>query len=108
MVPLGAGAQCSPVLGGRPAATPPALIVCPPTLTLKPACLPAEVVEVVRYRGPVNATIIRRHQQWLDAAQTRSARHKIAKFLKQHAVLAASKGLAAPGACSAARAPLRA
>ena len=65
------------------------------------------MVEVVRYRGPVNATIIRRHQQWLDAAQTRSARHKIAKFLK-HAVRAASMGLAAPGACSAARAPLRA
>lgn len=29
----------------------------------------AEVVEVVRYKGPINATIIRRHQQWLDAAQ---------------------------------------
>lgn len=31
--------------------------------------LPAEVVEVVHYKGPINATIIRRHQQWLDAAQ---------------------------------------
>jgi hypothetical protein len=29
----------------------------------------AEVVEVVRYRGPINATIIKRHQQWLDWAQ---------------------------------------
>ena len=32
---------------------------------------PAEVVEVVHYKGPINATIIRRHQQWLDAAQVR-------------------------------------
>ncbi|KAL4419009.1 hypothetical protein ABPG77_003655 [Micractinium sp. CCAP 211/92] len=57
----------------------------------------AEVVEVVRYRGPVNATIIKRHQQWLDAAQTRTARHKIAKFLRQHAALAVSQGLHPPG-----------
>lgn len=116
---------------------------------------------MVRYRGPVNATIIKRHQQWLDAAQvglraalltgslrlglslrqpaatqtsphchttttedgpagrrpgscsalprhgphprpvptlkTRTARHKIAKFLRQHAALAVSKGLLPPG-----------
>ncbi|KAI3424289.1 hypothetical protein D9Q98_009844 [Chlorella vulgaris] len=56
----------------------------------------AEVVEVVRYKGPINATIIRRHQQWLDAAQTRTARHKIAKFLRQHAALAVSKGMSPP------------
>lgn len=35
--------------------------------------LPAEVVEVVHYKGPINATIIRRHQQWLDAAQVRGS-----------------------------------
>jgi UTP:GlnB (protein PII) uridylyltransferase len=29
--------------------------------------------------------------------QTRTARHKIAKFLRQHAALAVSKGLVAPG-----------
>lgn len=52
---------------------------------------------MVRYRGPVNATIIRRHQQWLDAAQTRTARHKIAKFLRQHAAMAVSRGLPPPG-----------
>lgn len=116
---------------------------------------------MVRYKGPVNATIIRRHQQWLDAAQvglelsdagpllqsrkdvgsttagpaaptccrlhvgccvamqltanprplafpppspspvpraqTRTARHKIAKFLRQHAALAVSKGMPPPG-----------
>ncbi|KAL4853513.1 putative GTP diphosphokinase RSH1 [Chlorella vulgaris] len=56
----------------------------------------AEVVEVVRYKGPINATIIRRHQQWLDAAQTRTARHKIAKFLRQHAALAVSKAMPPP------------
>ncbi|PSC74447.1 Guanosine-3, 5 -bis(diphosphate) 3 -pyrophosphohydrolase [Micractinium conductrix] len=65
----------------------------------------AEVVEVVRYRGPVNATIIKRHQQWLDAAQTRTARHKIAKFLRQHAALAVSKGLLPPGDSSLAAQP---
>jgi (p)ppGpp synthase/HD superfamily hydrolase len=60
----------------------------------------AEVVEVVHYKGPINATIIRRHQQWLDAAQTRTARHKIAKFLRQHAALAVSKGMTPPSSTS--------
>ena len=54
----------------------------------------AEVVEVITYKGPVNATIIKRHAQWLECARTKSARHKIAKFLKEHAAMAASKGLA--------------
>lgn len=53
----------------------------------------AEVVEVITYKGPVNATIIKRHAQWLEAAKTKSSRHKIAKFLKEHAAMAASKGL---------------
>lgn len=44
----------------------------------------AEVVEVITYNGPANANIVRRHQQWLTAAQTKSARHKIMKFLKEH------------------------
>ena len=44
----------------------------------------AEVVEVITYNGPANANIVRRHQQWLNAAQTKSARHKIMKFLKEH------------------------
>ncbi|KAI7836974.1 hypothetical protein COHA_009157 [Chlorella ohadii] len=60
----------------------------------------AEVVEVVHYKGPINATIIRRHQQWLDAAQTRTARHKIAKFLRQHAALAVSKNMSPPASSS--------
>lgn len=45
----------------------------------------AEVVEVITYKGPTNANIVRRHQQWIDAAQTKSARHKIIKFLKDNA-----------------------
>ena len=45
----------------------------------------AEVVEIITYNGPTNANIVRRHQQWLDAAQTKSARHKILKFLKDNA-----------------------
>jgi (p)ppGpp synthase/HD superfamily hydrolase len=53
----------------------------------------AEVVEVITYKGPVNATMIKRHAQWLECAKTKSARHKIAKFLKEHAAMAASKGL---------------
>jgi GTP pyrophosphokinase len=44
----------------------------------------AEVVEVITYKGPTNANIVRRHQQWIDAAQTKSARHKILKFLKDN------------------------
>lgn len=44
----------------------------------------AEVVEVITYNGPTNANIVRRHQQWVDAAQTKSARHKIIKFLKDN------------------------
>lgn len=57
----------------------------------------AEVVEVITYKGPVNATIIKRHQGWFGAARTKTARHKIAKFLREHAALAASAGLLAPG-----------
>jgi hypothetical protein len=33
----------------------------------------------------------------LSSSQTRTARHKIAKFLRQHAALAVSKGMAPPG-----------
>ena len=101
----------------------------------------------MHYKGPINATIIRRHQQWLDAAQvcsgtccgcialgpesgrvawcaapacgplrssdwcraaascstapqTRTARHKIAKFLRQHAALAVYKGMPPPSSTS--------
>ena len=57
----------------------------------------AEVIEVITYKGPTNATVIKRHQQWLAAAKTKTARYKLAKFLREHAALAASVGLLAPG-----------
>jgi sulfur carrier protein ThiS len=57
----------------------------------------AEVVEVITYKGPPNATVIKRHQKWLASAKTKTARYKLAKFLREHAALAASVGLLAPG-----------
>jgi (p)ppGpp synthase/HD superfamily hydrolase len=57
----------------------------------------AEVVEVITYKGPPNATVIKRHQKWLANAKTKTARYKLAKFLREHAALAASVGLLAPG-----------
>lgn len=57
----------------------------------------AEVVEVITYKGPPNATVIKRHQKWLASAKTKTARIKLAKFLREHAALAASVGLLAPG-----------
>lgn len=53
----------------------------------------AEVVEVITYKGPINATIIKRHQKWLMSARTKTARYKLAKFLREHAALAAANGL---------------
>jgi GTP pyrophosphokinase len=50
----------------------------------------AEVVEVITYKGPTNTNIVKRHQQWVDAAQTKSARHKLLKFLKDNADLVKS------------------
>lgn len=54
----------------------------------------AEVVEIITYKGPINATIVKRHQKWLEAARTKTARYKLAKFLREHAALAAAHGLA--------------
>lgn len=62
----------------------------------------AEVVEVITYDGPVTVTTVRwllaagfadhraqlrRHEQWLPFAKTRSARHKLCRFLSRHASL---------------------
>ncbi|GAB4816390.1 hypothetical protein N2152v2_003436 [Parachlorella kessleri] len=59
----------------------------------------ADVVEVVPYGGPVNASILRKHQEWYGVARTKTARHKIARFLRENSALAASKGIniATPG-----------
>eukprot|EP00898_Chlorokybus_atmophyticus_P005547 jgi/Chlat1/5994/Chrsp4S06311 len=46
----------------------------------------AEVVEIITYAGSVNSSkIYKLHQQWLKYARTRSARHKLTKFLKDQA-----------------------
>ncbi|KAJ0978453.1 hypothetical protein J5N97_013927 [Dioscorea zingiberensis] len=51
----------------------------------------AEVVEIVTYNALSNKSAFQRHQQWLQHAKTRSARHKIMKFLREQAVLSASE-----------------
>ncbi|BDA49388.1 probable GTP diphosphokinase RSH1, chloroplastic [Coccomyxa sp. Obi] len=47
----------------------------------------AEVVEVLTYDGRPSRGSIERHQEWIAYAQTKTARHKLAKFLKDHADL---------------------
>jgi (p)ppGpp synthase/HD superfamily hydrolase len=65
-----------------------------------------EVVEVVAYRGPPNAALVRRHARWLGAARTKTARHKLARFLREHAALAEPAGGGEAGGSVAAAAAL--
>ncbi|CAA0843304.1 Putative GTP diphosphokinase RSH1- chloroplastic [Striga hermonthica] len=51
----------------------------------------AEVVEIVTYNGLSSKSAFHRHKQWLQHAKTRSARHKIMKFLKEQATLSATE-----------------
>eukprot|EP00250_Pteridium_aquilinum_P014465 c22008_g1_i1 orf=436-3033(+) len=51
----------------------------------------AEVVEVITYNGLSIKSVFHRHRQWLQHAKTRSARHKITKFLKEQAALVADE-----------------
>ncbi|KAG9459430.1 hypothetical protein H6P81_003938 [Aristolochia fimbriata] len=51
----------------------------------------AEVVEIITYNGLSNKSAFERHQQWLQHAKTRSARHKIMKFLREQAALSAAE-----------------
>nr|XP_043609294.1 putative GTP diphosphokinase RSH1, chloroplastic isoform X2 [Erigeron canadensis] len=51
----------------------------------------AEVVEIVTYSGLSSKSAFQRHKQWLQHAKTRSARHKIMKFLREQAALSASE-----------------
>lgn len=51
----------------------------------------AEVVEVLTYEGLSVKSVFHRHRQWLQHAKTRSARHKITKFLKEQASLVADE-----------------
>ncbi|CAA6662033.1 unnamed protein product [Spirodela intermedia] len=45
----------------------------------------AEVVEIITYEALSSKSAFQRHQQWLRHAKTRSARHKIMKFLREQA-----------------------
>ncbi|GER34695.1 Guanosine-3',5'-bis(Diphosphate) 3'-pyrophosphohydrolase [Striga asiatica] len=51
----------------------------------------AEVVEIVTYNGLSSKSAFHRHKQWLQHAKTRSARHKIMKFLREQATLSATE-----------------
>ncbi|KAK7259280.1 hypothetical protein RIF29_24882 [Crotalaria pallida] len=45
----------------------------------------AEVVEIITYNALSSKSAFQRHKQWLQHAKTRSARHKIMKFLREQA-----------------------
>ncbi|KAI3749205.1 hypothetical protein L2E82_19812 [Cichorium intybus] len=51
----------------------------------------AEVVEIVTYNALSSKSAFQRHKQWLQHAKTRSARHKIMKFLKEQASQSAAQ-----------------
>ncbi|XP_065860434.1 putative GTP diphosphokinase RSH1, chloroplastic [Euphorbia lathyris] len=51
----------------------------------------AEVVEIVTYNALSSKSSFQRHKQWLQHAKTRSARHKIMKFLREQAALSAAE-----------------
>ncbi|XP_020086228.1 putative GTP diphosphokinase RSH1, chloroplastic isoform X3 [Ananas comosus] len=51
----------------------------------------AEVVEIITYNALSGKSAFQKHQQWLQHAKTRSARHKIMKFLRDQAALSATE-----------------
>ncbi|KAI3768293.1 hypothetical protein L2E82_18849 [Cichorium intybus] len=51
----------------------------------------AEVVEIVTYNALSSKSAFQRHKQWLQHAKTKSARHKIMKFLKEQASQSAAQ-----------------
>ncbi|OVA02612.1 HD/PDEase domain [Macleaya cordata] len=51
----------------------------------------AEVVEIITYNALSSKSAFQRHQQWLQHAKTRSARHKIIKFLREQAAMSATE-----------------
>ncbi|XP_050367007.1 putative GTP diphosphokinase RSH1, chloroplastic isoform X2 [Argentina anserina] len=51
----------------------------------------AEVVEIITYNSLTGKSAFQRHKQWLQHAKTRSARHKIMKFLREQAALSADE-----------------
>ncbi|XP_050112902.1 putative GTP diphosphokinase RSH1, chloroplastic [Malus sylvestris] len=51
----------------------------------------AEVVEIITYNSLTGKSAFQRHKQWLQHAKTRSARHKIMKFLREQAALSVAE-----------------
>jgi (p)ppGpp synthase/HD superfamily hydrolase len=51
----------------------------------------AEVVEIVTYNALSSKSAFQRHKQWLQHAKTRSARHKIMRFLREQAAQCAAE-----------------
>uniref|UniRef100_A0A5B7AH76 Putative GTP diphosphokinase RSH1, chloroplastic n=1 Tax=Davidia involucrata TaxID=16924 RepID=A0A5B7AH76_DAVIN len=51
----------------------------------------AEVVEIITYNALSSKSAFQRHKQWLQHAKTRSARHKIMKFLREQVALSATE-----------------
>ncbi|KAF5732629.1 hypothetical protein HS088_TW17G00159 [Tripterygium wilfordii] len=51
----------------------------------------AEVVEIITYNALSGKSTFQRHKQLLQHAKTRSARHKIMKFLREQAALSAAE-----------------
>ncbi|XP_021763215.1 putative GTP diphosphokinase RSH1, chloroplastic [Chenopodium quinoa] len=51
----------------------------------------AEVVEIITYDALSSKSAFQKHKQWLQHAKTRSARHKIMKFLREQAALSAEE-----------------
>uniref|UniRef100_A0A061QR48 Putative GTP diphosphokinase RSH1, chloroplastic n=1 Tax=Tetraselmis sp. GSL018 TaxID=582737 RepID=A0A061QR48_9CHLO len=46
----------------------------------------AEVVEILTYSAPPNSAVVSRHKEWYQYAKTRSARHKLTKFLRDNGI----------------------
>lgn len=78
-------------------------VVVPPSHTLRNA----EVVEIVTYKGPPTAKTLRMHAQWGAFCTTKSARHKILKFLRDNAYSALPPEAGAEGIESMADPELR-
>ncbi|KAJ0229915.1 putative GTP diphosphokinase RSH1 [Hirschfeldia incana] len=51
----------------------------------------AEVVEILTYNALSSISAFQRHKQWLQHAKTRSARHKIMRFLREQAAQCAAE-----------------
>lgn len=78
-------------------------VVVPPSHSLRNA----EVVEIITYKGKPTAKTLRMHAQWGAFCTTKSARHKILKFLRDHSFSALPPEAGAEGVESMADPELR-